>query len=103
MFGLGAVGLAVVQAAKAAGASRIFAIDTNPDKFAVAGQLGATDFVDPSILGRPVQEELVAMTKWGIDYTFDCTGNVQVWGVGAPGCTSICPTGTAQVEGSVQQ
>jgi S-(hydroxymethyl)glutathione dehydrogenase/alcohol dehydrogenase len=78
VFGLGAVGLAVVQAAKAAGASRIFAIDTNPDKFKAARELGATDFVNPSELKRPVQEELVAMTKWGIDYTYDCTGSVQV-------------------------
>jgi S-(hydroxymethyl)glutathione dehydrogenase/alcohol dehydrogenase len=56
VFGLGAVSPAVVQAAKATGASRIFAINTNPHKFGAARQLGATDFVDPSTLGRPVQE-----------------------------------------------
>jgi len=78
VFGLGAVGLAVVQAAKAAGATRIFAIDLNESKFEKAKALGATDCVNPSKHDRPVQEVLVEMTKWGIDYTFDATGNVNV-------------------------
>ena len=49
VFGLGAVGLAVVQAAHLANASKIYAIDTNPDKFAAAADLGATDFVNPLV------------------------------------------------------
>ena len=52
VFGLGAVGLAVVQAAQARGASRIFAVDLNEDKFALARQLGATDCVNPTKLGE---------------------------------------------------
>ena len=60
VFGLGAVGLAVVQAAKMAGAAKIYAIDTNAAKFGAAVDLGATDCVNPSELGdKPVQQHLV--------------------------------------------
>jgi S-(hydroxymethyl)glutathione dehydrogenase/alcohol dehydrogenase len=78
VFGLGAVGLACVQAAKAAGARRIWAIDTNPDKFGAALEFGATDTLNPSECEKPVQQELVSRTTWGLDYTFDCTGNTAV-------------------------
>ena len=79
VFGLGAVGLAVVQAAKGAGASRIFAIDTNPSKFEAAAELGATDFVNPDDHPEtPIQQVLVGETKWGLDYTYDCTGHTAV-------------------------
>lgn len=80
VFGLGAVGLAIVQGAKARNASRIFAIDVNPAKFEVARQLGATDCVNPTELpdGTNVQSYIVGQTKWGVDYSFDATGNVQV-------------------------
>ncbi|KDO22119.1 S-(hydroxymethyl)glutathione dehydrogenase/class III alcohol dehydrogenase [Saprolegnia parasitica CBS 223.65] len=78
VFGLGAVGLAVIQAAKIAGATRIFAIDPNPSKFEMATSLGATDCLDPTALDEPIQNVLVQKTKWGIDYTYDCTGNVEV-------------------------
>mmetsp|Transcript_3141 Transcript_3141/g.6504 ORF Transcript_3141/g.6504 Transcript_3141/m.6504 type:complete len:383 (-) Transcript_3141:62-1210(-) len=78
VFGLGAVGLAVIQGAKMAGASRIIAVDINPEKFAAAVALGATDTVDSSKLDKPVQAHIVEMTKWGVDNTFDCTGNVNV-------------------------
>ncbi len=79
VFGLGAVGLAVVQAAKMAGASRIIGVDLNKDKFVIGSQLGCTDFVCPSDHGdTPVQQVIVGMTKWGVDYSFDCTGNVHV-------------------------
>lgn len=78
VFGLGAVGLAVIQGAKIAGASRIIAVDINPDKFSKAVALGATDTIDSSKLDKPVQAHIVEMTKWGVDYTFDCTGNVNV-------------------------
>jgi len=57
VFGLGAVGLAVIQAAKSAGARRIFAIDTNSKKFEMARKLGATDCVNPTEhKGKPIQE-----------------------------------------------
>ena len=79
VFGLGAVGLAVVQAAKMAGASRIIGVDLNKDKFVIAAKLGCTDCVCPSDHGdTPVQQVVVRMTQWGVDYSFDCTGNVQV-------------------------
>ncbi|CAE7221865.1 frmA, partial [Symbiodinium necroappetens] len=78
VFGLGAVGLAVIQGSHMRGASRIFAIDTNPKKFEIAKDLGATDCVNPKDYDKPIQQVLVGMTKWGIDYTFDCTGNTEV-------------------------
>lgn len=60
-----------------AGSSKIIAIDINPDKFDIAKELGATDCVDPSTLGDvPVQKHIAGtMTQWGVDYSFDCTGN----------------------------
>lgn len=79
VFGLGAVGLAVIQGAKMAGASRIIGVDLNPDKIEIAKQLGATDFVNPKDIEGPVQKHIAGtMTKWGVDYTFDCTGNTEV-------------------------
>jgi S-(hydroxymethyl)glutathione dehydrogenase/alcohol dehydrogenase len=81
VFGLGAVGLAVVQAAKIAGAKRIFAIDTNPKKFPIAQSLGATDFINPTTdvpIGKTIQQYLNELTTWGLDYTFECIGNVEV-------------------------
>lgn len=78
VFGLGAVGLSVIQGAQMRGAARIFAIDMNPGKFAIAKSLGATDCVNPKDHDQPIQQVLVGMTKWGIDYTFDCTGNTDV-------------------------
>ena len=78
VFGLGAIGIAVIQAARLAGAGRIFAIDVNPDKFELAKQLGATDCLDPAEHAEPVQSVLVKETQWGVDYTFDCTGNTEV-------------------------
>lgn len=78
VFGMGAVGLAVLQAAKISGAKRIFAIDTNPAKFKIATEMGATDCLNPLDCKTPIQQVLVEMTKWGVDYTFDCTGSVDV-------------------------
>lgn len=77
VFGLGAVGLAAVQAAADAKASRVFAVDINPDKFAVAKSMGATDCVNPKDHGdTPIQQVLVDMTDGGLDYTFEAVGNV---------------------------
>ena len=80
VFGLGAVGLAVIQASKSAGAKRIFAIDTNEKKLAIAQSLGATDFVNPKKLpeGKTIQQYLIEQTTWGLDYTFECIGNVDI-------------------------
>jgi len=81
VFGLGAVGLAVIQGAKAVGASHIVGIDMNPKKFEIAKQLGATECINPKDHeGKPIQGVLVerSPTKFGFDYTFDCTGNTDV-------------------------
>jgi S-(hydroxymethyl)glutathione dehydrogenase/alcohol dehydrogenase len=78
VFGLGAVGLACIEAAVEAGASRIIAVDTNPDKFAAAKAWGATDCVNPKDSDKPVQDVIVAMTDGGVDFSFECIGNVQV-------------------------
>lgn len=78
IFGLGGIGLAAIIGAKMAGASRIIAIDINPSKFAIAEELGATDFVNPKDHGKPIQEIIVEMTDGGVDYSFECVGNVQL-------------------------
>jgi S-(hydroxymethyl)glutathione dehydrogenase / alcohol dehydrogenase len=71
--------LAVVQGAKIAGASRIIAVDINPAKFSAASALGATDCVNSAELDKPVQQHIAGtLTPWGVDYSFDCTGNAQV-------------------------
>ncbi|OZJ05201.1 hypothetical protein BZG36_02443 [Bifiguratus adelaidae] len=78
IFGMGCVGLSVAQGAKHSGASRIIAIDTNPGKEKVSKELGATEFVNPKDISKPMQEYLVEITDGGLDYTFDCTGNTDV-------------------------
>jgi len=78
VFGLGGIGLAVIQGARQAKAGRIIAIDTNPDKFALAKDMGATDCVNPKDHDRPIQQVIVEMTEWGVDHSFECIGNVDV-------------------------
>ncbi|MDZ7787355.1 MAG: S-(hydroxymethyl)glutathione dehydrogenase/class III alcohol dehydrogenase [Halofilum sp. (in: g-proteobacteria)] len=78
VFGLGAIGLSVVQGAYLANASRIIAIDINPDKFKFAEQLGATEFVNPKDYDDPIQDVIVEMTDGGVDYSFECVGNVEL-------------------------
>lgn len=79
VFGLGAVGLAVIQGAKMAGATTIIAVDINSSKFEMARSLGATDFVNSKELDKPVQQHIAGdLTQWGVDYSFDCTGNTEV-------------------------
>jgi S-(hydroxymethyl)glutathione dehydrogenase/alcohol dehydrogenase len=79
VFGLGGIGLSVVQGAVLAGAERIIGIDTNARKFALARQLGATDTLDPGAVGDVVAA-IVDMTGGGVDYSFECIGNVDVMG-----------------------
>jgi len=79
VFGLGGIGLSVVQGAVMAGADRIIAIDTNPRKFDLARRFGATDTIDPKEVGDVVQA-IVDMTDGGVDYSFECIGNVDVMG-----------------------
>jgi len=81
VFGLGAVGLACIQAAKMAGATTIIGVDVNPDKFKIAAELGATHNVNPKDHAeKSIQSVLIEMspTGWGIDNCFDCTGNCDV-------------------------
>src|SRR3989442_3063170 len=79
VFGLGGVGLSVIQGAVMAGAGRIIGVDPNPHKFAMARRLGATDVLDPA--GVPsVAEAVVDMTRGGVDFSFECIGNVEVMG-----------------------
>ncbi len=78
VFGLGGVGLSVIQGAVMARASRIIAIDVNPDKFELARQLGATDAVNPAEHDAPIQEVIVELTDGGVDYSFECVGNVKL-------------------------
>ncbi len=78
VFGLGAIGLAVIQGLKKANAKRIIAVDTNPDKWPLAQKMGATEFVNPKEFDRPIQEVIIEMTNGGVDYSFECIGNVEV-------------------------
>ena len=78
VFGLGGIGLAAIQGARQAKAGRIIAIDTNPTKFDLARQFGATECINPKDYDKPIQEVLIEMTGWGIDHTFECIGNVHV-------------------------
>src|SRR5690554_978123 len=78
VFGLGGIGLAAIIGAVMAKASRIIAIDINPDKFEIARQLGATDCVNPKDFDAPIQQVIVDLTDGGVDYSFECIGNTQV-------------------------
>ena len=78
VFGLGAIGLAVIQGARMANCSRIIAIDINPSKFEFAKQLGATECVNPNDYDDPIQQVIVELTSGGVDYSFECIGNVNI-------------------------
>jgi S-(hydroxymethyl)glutathione dehydrogenase/alcohol dehydrogenase len=78
VFGLGGIGLAVVQGAVMAKASRIIAVDLNPSKWEMAKQMGATDFINPKDHDKPIQQVIVDLTNGGVDYSFECIGNVNV-------------------------
>lgn len=78
IFGLGGIGLSAVIGATMAKASRIIAIDINESKFELAKKLGATDFINPKDHDRPIQEVIVELTDGGVDYSFECVGNVNL-------------------------
>jgi len=78
VFGLGGIGLSVIQGAVMARAGRIIAVDVNADKFAMAKALGATDVINPRDLDVTAREAIVEMTGGGVDYSFECIGNVEV-------------------------
>ncbi|MEP3590936.1 MAG: zinc-binding dehydrogenase, partial [Marinobacter sp.] len=78
IFGLGGIGLSAIIGAVMAKASRIIAIDINESKFDLARQLGATDCVNPKDHDKLIQEVIVELTDGGVDYSFECIGNVDV-------------------------
>lgn len=78
IFGLGTVGLAVAEGAKAVGASRIIGIDIDPNKEKLGKEFGVTEFVNPKHHEKPIQEVIVNMTDGGVDYSFECVGNVKL-------------------------
>lgn len=78
VFGLGGIGLSVIQGAVMAKAERIIAIDINDSKETLARQFGATDFVNPKHYNDPIQDVIVELTDGGVDYSFECIGNVNV-------------------------
>ncbi|HCL5871685.1 S-(hydroxymethyl)glutathione dehydrogenase/class III alcohol dehydrogenase [Klebsiella pneumoniae] len=67
-------GIGAVQAQ----AGRILAVDTNPDKFTLAKEMGATDFINPNDYDKPIQDVIVELTDGGVDFSFECIGNVNV-------------------------
>ena len=76
VFGLGGIGLNVIQGARLVGASRIIGIDTNPDKKTLGREFGMTDFVNPKD-HKDLVGDLVEMTNGGLDYTFECIGRTD--------------------------
>lgn len=103
VWGLGAVGMATIMGCKAAGASRIIGVDINPTKFDSAKEFGCTDVVNPKDHDRPINEVLVEMTDGGLDYTFECVGNVHTMRAALESCAKgwgtsvivgVAPAGT---------
>ena len=78
VFGLGGIGVSCVQSAVMAKAARILAIDVNPEKWEMAKLLGATDFINPNEIDGSISEYIQEMTNGGVDYSFECIGNVDV-------------------------
>ncbi len=78
IFGIGGIGLSAIIGATMARASRIIAIDINESKFELARKLGATDCINPKDYAKPIQQVIVELTDGGVDYSFECIGNVNV-------------------------
>jgi S-(hydroxymethyl)glutathione dehydrogenase/alcohol dehydrogenase len=78
VFGLGGIGLNVIQALRMVGAEQIVGVDLNPRRKAMAEQFGMTDFVNPDEVQGDLVPYLVDLTKGGADYSFECIGNVKV-------------------------
>ncbi len=86
VFGLGGIGLNVLQGLKLVGADQIVGVDINPDREAWGRQFGMTDFVNPRDVSGDLVAHLVALTDGGADYTFDCTGNTDVMRTALEAC-----------------
>ncbi|WP_380875944.1 S-(hydroxymethyl)glutathione dehydrogenase [Sphingomonas sp. DBB INV C78] len=76
VIGMGGIGLSVIQGARISGASRIIAVDTNPAREAIAGKMGATEFVNPKTLDKELGPYIVGITGAGADYVFECVGTI---------------------------
>lgn len=86
VFGLGGVGLSVIQGCVEAGASRIIGIDINESKFELAKKFGATECINPKKHEKPIQQVLVDATDGGCDFTFECVGNVNLMRAAIEAC-----------------
>lgn len=86
IWGLGGVGLACAVGCKDAGASRIIGIDVNTKKFEIAKKFGVTECINPKDYDKPIQEVLIGMTDGGLDYTFECIGNVEIMRAALESC-----------------
>ncbi|KAB0800913.1 hypothetical protein PPYR_05267 [Photinus pyralis] len=86
IWGLGGVGLAVALGCKAAGATKIIGIDINESKFEIAKKFGCTECINPKMYNKPIQDVLIEMTDGGLDYTFECIGNVQTMRAALEAC-----------------
>src|SRR6187399_1490985 len=78
VFGLGGIGLNVIQGARLVGANRIIGVDLNPARRAIAEEFGMTHFVNPQELGAELVPHLINLTRGGADYSFECVGNVDL-------------------------
>ncbi len=78
VFGLGGIGLNVVQGARMVGADKIIGVDLNPAREAIGKQFGMTHFVNPTTIGEDVVKHLVKLTDGGADYSFECVGNTTL-------------------------
>lgn len=78
VFGLGGIGLSVIQGAKKAKAKKIIGIDINDNKKNMALALGATDFINPKAYPRDIKDVIIEMTNGGVDYSFECIGNTEL-------------------------
>ena len=87
IWGLGAVGLAVIMGCKKAGASRIIGVDINKDKFEIAKQFGMTEGMNPKDYpDKSTQQVLVDLTDGGLDFTFECIGNIHTMRAALEAC-----------------
>ncbi|XP_062963806.1 alcohol dehydrogenase 1C-like [Cynocephalus volans] len=92
VFGLGGVGLSTIMGCKAAGASRIIAVDINKDKFAKAREVGATECINPQDYKEPIQEVLKEMTDGGVDFSFEVIGRLDTMLAALLCCHEACGT-----------
>jgi S-(hydroxymethyl)glutathione dehydrogenase/alcohol dehydrogenase len=78
VFGLGGIGLNVIQGARLVGADMIVGVDLNPEREAIAARFGMTHFVNPTAIDGDLVGHIVELTRGGADYSFECIGNTQV-------------------------